>query len=76
MDKSDACDTRVVTAAAALRTKYRKTTADGKTLRCKLRIANLGVHPKNRGGAYPSGVRCKALLEDVLDAGLVKEEIN
>ena len=76
MDKSQACSTSVMTAAAAVRAKYRKTTADGQTLRCKLRVANLGVHPKNRGGMYPAGVRCKALCEEVLDVGFLKEEID
>ena len=62
--------------AMAWRVKYRKTTSDGKILKMKLRIEALGVHPKNRGGVYPAGVRCKSLCEGAVDSGFVSEEAN
>ena len=36
----------------------------------------MGVHKKNRGGVYPSGIRCKSLCVEVLEAGFLKEEVN
>ena len=39
-------------------------------------IRNLGVHPNNRGGVYPSGLRCQSLCQEVLKVGFVKEEVN
>ena len=63
-----------MTAAMAFRVKYRKTTPEGRVLRIKLRIEYLGVHPKNRGGVYPAGVRCQALTQSAFDAGFLVEE--
>ena len=61
----------------AYRVKYRKTDKDGKVVRVRTMIQQLGTHSKNRGGVYPAGVRCKSLVESViLDAGFVKEEMN
>ena len=65
-----------MTAAMAWRVKYRRTNHDGKILRLKVRVEALGVHPKSRGGVYPSGRRCVSLCEDVMDVGFVKEEMN
>ena len=66
----------VVTAAACWRVKYRLVTKDNVIIRKKIRIEYLGVHPKNRGGVYPAGVRVKSLAVEVLDSGFVKEEVN
>ncbi len=46
----------------AWRVKYRRTDAEGKVIRKKMPIGSLGVHPKNRGGVYPAGRRCKKLV--------------
>ena len=64
-----------VAAAAAFRAKYSRKDLNGKVQKVRLRIEHLGVHPKNRGGVYPSGLRCKALGTDVLDVGFNKEEL-
>ena len=74
--KPEHCSASLMTAAMAWRVKYRKIDHDGKVIRLKLRIESLGVHPKNRGGVYPAGVRCKGLCVDVVEAGFVKEEVN
>ena len=66
----------VVTASACWRVKYRLVTKDNVIIRKKIRIEYLGVHPKNRGGVYPAGVRVKSLAVEVLDSGFVKEEVN
>jgi hypothetical protein len=66
----------LITAAMAWRVKYRKSTADSLVHRMKLQIGDLGVHRKNRGNVYPSGLRCKSLCEEVLEAGFAKEEVN
>ena len=42
--------------------------------RIKVRVENFGVHRNNRGGAYPSGLRCKELVQEVLTNGFLKEE--
>ena len=68
--------TSVITASACWRVKYRKVTPDGEIIRKKHRVESLGVHPKNRGGVYPAGVRCKSLGVDVVEDGFVKEEVN
>ena len=68
--------TSVMTAAACWRVNYRKTTPDGEMIRKKQRVESLGVHPKNRGGVYPAGVRCQSLTVDVIEAGFVKEEVD
>ena len=66
----------IVMSAAAFRTKYRKMGPKGEPLTIQLRVENLGVHPKNRGGVYPAGVRCKSLCVDVMEAGFAKEELQ
>ena len=65
-----------MTQAMAWRAKYRKTYDDGTTMRYLIRIDELGVHPLNRCGVYPSGERCKSLCEHVLDVGFLKEEVD
>ena len=60
----------LIAAASALRVKYRKLT------KLKQNIANLGTHMSNRGGQYPSGLRCKGLCLSVLEAGFSKEDVN
>ena len=61
-------------AAMAWRVKYRKADLDGRALKLKQRIESLGVHPGNRGGVYPSGLRCRSLCRAVVQAGFSKEE--
>ena len=63
-------------AAMAWRVKYRKTGPDGKVRKRKLRLESLGVHPMNRGGVYPAGLRCRSLANDSCCVGFVKEELN
>ena len=63
-------------AAMAYRDKYRKTTSDDVPVKQKIAIQSLGVHPMNRGGVYPAGIRCKNLCEEVITCGFMKEEVN
>ena len=63
-------------AGMALRVKYRKVDNEGNALRVNLPIAILGCHPKNRAGVYASGLRCKELCSEVVEAGFVKEEVD
>ena len=63
-------------AAMAYRVKYRKVDRDGKAMKIRVRVENMGVHWKNRGGVYPAGVRCKSLVVEVVEAGFVKEEVE
>ena len=65
-----------VVAAAALRAKWSRKGPDGKPLKQKVRIEHIGVHPKNRGGVYPAGLRCRSLALDVLDVGVSKEALS
>ena len=77
MDKSpETCSPSVISYAASMRGKYRKTNTDRKVVKHTLAIGSMGVHPQNRGGLYPAGCRCKGLLESVLDVGFSKEEMN
>ena len=69
-------DAGLVTAGMAWRVKYRKTDSEGKVIRKCMKVEFLGTHPKNRGGVYPSGVRCVSLCGKVLKGGFVKEEVN
>ena len=39
-------------------------------------ISILGVRRRNRGGIYPSGVRCENPCVEVLSLGFVEEEVN
>jgi len=75
-DSKPLCNQSVITAAMAYRAKYRRAHEDGKVMRVKLAVGYLGVHPRNRGGVYPAGVRCKTLCREVLGAGFSKEEVN
>ena len=60
----------------ALRVKYRQVDCDGKVVRKKVHLQSSGVHPRNRGGMYPSGLRCRNLCEDVVGVGFAKEEVS
>ena len=60
----------------AWRVKYRKLDSAGNVLRMRLPVHTLGCHPKNRGGVYASGLRCKGLCIEVVEAGFVKEEVD
>jgi hypothetical protein len=62
--------------AMAWRVKYRLVDKEARAIKLKLPIQSLGVHPKNRGGVYPAGVRARSLCQDVVEAGFVKEEVN
>jgi hypothetical protein len=66
----------VVTRAMAFRVKYRRKDKDALIVRPTIPIANLGVHPKNRGGVFPAGVRCRSLMKEVLEGGFAKEDVN
>jgi hypothetical protein len=64
----------LATHGMALRVKYRRVDADGKPIKKKIGLSTAGTHPKNRGGLYPSGRRCKALAVDVVGkVGFLKE---
>ena len=65
-----------IIAAAAWRVKYRKTDGDGILVRPKVSIRDVGVHPKNRGGVFPNGMRCQSLCVDVVEAGFSKAEVS
>ena len=75
-DSTKIGDNGLMVAAMAYRVKYRKVCQDGKAQKVAVRIESMGVHRKNRGGVYPSGVRCKSLCADTMAAGFVKEEVN
>ena len=66
----------LLTAAMAFRVKYRKADANGVAKKTFVPIGSLGVHARNRGGVYPSGMRVKSLCQEVLENGFVKEEVN
>ena len=66
----------LVTQAMAYRVKYRVANTQPSGRRFPIPIRSLGVHPNNRGGVYPSGLRCLNLCQEVLKAGFVKEEVN
>ena len=59
-------------AAACFRAKYRL--HDGQKVR--IRSSELGVHKKNRGGAYPSGLRVQEFLKECARHGVVQEEAD
>ena len=71
MADSKLAPTGLMIEACAYKAKYRK---EGPKVR--LRPADLGVHRKNRGGAYPAGLRCKELLVDIAGHGIVQEEAD
>ena len=60
----------------AWRVKYRKCDDGGKVIKIKFQVGSLGVHPKNRGSLYPTGRRCKCLIQDVGDVGFLKESLE
>jgi hypothetical protein len=65
-----------VVMAMAWRVKYRVMDAHGSVLQRFIPIMSLGPHMMNRGGVYPSGIRCKSLNVEVLTKGFAKEECN
>jgi len=69
-------DHGLMTVASAYRAKYRKCDSGGKAEKLFVRVGGVGVHKQNRGGVYPSGVRCKSLCEEVMENGFLKEEVN
>ena len=66
----------LVMAAMAWRVKYRKKDADGNAIKIKAMIAQCGVHKKNRGSVYASGLRVQSLAQDTVRVGFIKEEFN
>ena len=70
----------LVAQAMAWRVKYRvaQPNPSGRAgnYRFPIPIRSLGVHPHNRGGVYPSGIRCQSLCQEVLKTGFCKEEVN
>ena len=71
MADSKRAPTGLMIEACAYKAKYRK---EGPKVR--LRPGDLGVHKKNRGGAYPTGLRVKELLVDIAGHGIVQEEAD
>ena len=63
-------------AAMCYRVKYRKTNKHDIAAKQMLSTGGVGVHRKNRGGVYPSGIRVRNLAIEVLDGGFAKEEVN
>ena len=61
----------MMTKAMAYVAKYSK---DGPKVR--LRPGDSGVHKKNRGGEYPSGLRCKELLEQIARIGILQDDVD
>ena len=76
MADSKECEQGAMIAGMALRAKYRKLDSEGKIVRKKIAIQNSGVHPKNRGGVYASGLRVKNLAIETMEAGFVKDEVD
>ena len=70
------CLQGIITAGMAWRVKYRVLDGSGEVVKRHCPILYLGVHLRNRGGIYPSGVRCKGLGVDVVAEGFAKEECN
>ena len=64
-------DATVVQRAAAFRAKYKVNTTP-------VRVSpwQIGWHPSNRGGNPPSGLRCKALVQQILNRGFDKDEAD
>ena len=59
--------------------KYRRTygdTNEGNKHTIRLRPTELCCHPKNRGGAYPTGLRVQELLEQTAAIGILQEEAD
>ena len=76
MADSKECDQGAMIAGMALRVKYRKLDSEGQIVRKKIAIQHSGVHPKNRGGVYASGLRVKNLAIETMEAGFVKDEVD
>ena len=66
----------LMVAAMAYRVKYRSLNDNGRVKKVFLPVEILGVHPKNRGGVYPAGIRCRRLCQEVVPHGFLKEEIS
>ena len=70
----------LATQAMTWRVKYRvaQTQPSGRATNARfpIPIRSFGVHPNNRGGVYPSGLRCQRLCQEVLKVGFAKEEVN
>ena len=67
----------LATYGMAVRVKYRRVDTEGKPLKKKIGLGSLSLHPKNRGGLYPSWLRCKALAVDVVGVvGFLKEGLK
>ena len=77
-DQGDPSLSGLVTMAMAWRVKCRLESPAGGAAkhRWPIQIRGLGVHPNNRGGVYPSGLRCQSLLQEVMKAGFSKGEVN
>ena len=63
----------VIRRAAALRVKYRVILGNEGI---RVPPEQIGMHPKNRDGAGPSGERCSQLLRDILHMGYDPPEAN
>ncbi len=61
----------LMTAAMCYRVKYREYGDEGKPIKRHLHVGVLGVDKKNRGGAYPGGLRCKTLCQTVVRGRLI-----
>ena len=66
----------LIVASGAFRAKFRLRDADDRPIKMKLQIKELGVHPDNRGGVYPTGRRCVQLTISVLQKGFSTEEVS
>ena len=70
METADAKHGLLVKACAFI-AKYEK--EGGKV---RLRISDSGVHKKNRGGEYPSGLRGRELLAELAKIGILQDEVD
>ena len=66
----------LIVASCAYRAKYSKRGANGEICKQFVQVGSAGVNKKSRGGMYPSGLRCKSLMVEVLEAGSLKEDVN
>jgi len=62
--------------AQAWRVKYRNVDSQGRMVRVRTMIQQMGTHKGNRMGVYPSGPRCKSLAVDAFNGGFVMEEFS
>ena len=65
-------------AGASYKVKCRKTHGgpNGEIRKIRLRPADLGCHPNNRGGEYPSGLRVQELLKSSAVGGILQAEAD